>query len=56
MIRVVIFDLGRTLIDSTNQPFAHVKEALTAISSSQRPAAHHYAHVSFLISERRRRP
>jgi len=33
VIRVVIFDLGRTLIDSTNQPFAHVKEALTAISS-----------------------
>ncbi len=33
MLRVVIFDLGQTLIDGANQPFPHVKEALTAISS-----------------------
>lgn len=32
MIRVVMFDLGMTLIDSANQPFANVKNALTAIS------------------------
>jgi hypothetical protein len=32
MLRVVFFDLGLTLIDSANQPFPHVKEALTAIS------------------------
>lgn len=33
MIRVVMFDLGQTLIDADNHPFAHVQEALTAISS-----------------------
>lgn len=32
MIRVVIFDLGQTLIDEHNRPFAHVPEALTAIA------------------------
>lgn len=32
MIRVVIFDLGLTLIDRHNRPFDHVPEALTAIS------------------------
>jgi hypothetical protein len=32
MLRVVIFDLGQTLIDGANQAFPHVKEALTAIS------------------------
>lgn len=33
MIRVVFFDLGMTLIDGDNKPFAHVVDALTAISS-----------------------
>jgi FMN phosphatase YigB (HAD superfamily) len=33
MIRVVLFDLGLTLIDSRDQPFPHVKEALTTIQS-----------------------
>jgi len=33
MVRVVMFDLGLTLIDSSNRPFPHVKDALTAISS-----------------------
>jgi hypothetical protein len=33
MIRVVMFDLGLTLIDSNNRPFPHVKEALTALST-----------------------
>jgi FMN phosphatase YigB (HAD superfamily) len=32
MIRVVMFDLGSTLIDEHNRPFDHVPEALTAIS------------------------
>jgi hypothetical protein len=32
MIRVVMFDLGMTLIDGDNHPFAHVADALTAIS------------------------
>jgi hypothetical protein len=32
MIRVVMFDLGMTLIDEHNQPFDHVPEALTAIA------------------------
>jgi FMN phosphatase YigB (HAD superfamily) len=32
MIRVVMFDLGLTLIDRHNRPFDHVPEALTAIS------------------------
>ena len=31
MLRVIMFDLGLTLIDENNQPFPHVKEALTAI-------------------------
>ena len=33
MIRVVLFDLGMTLIDAANRPFPHVQEALTAIQS-----------------------
>jgi hypothetical protein len=33
MIRVVLFDLGLTLIDSQNRTFPHVKEALTTIQS-----------------------
>ena len=32
MIRIVMFDLGQTLIDEQNRPFDHVAEALTAIS------------------------
>lgn len=32
MIRIVMFDLGLTLIDEQNRPFAHVPEAVTAIS------------------------
>jgi len=32
MIRVVMFDLGMTLIDANNRPFAQVPEALAAIS------------------------
>lgn len=32
MIRVVMFDLGMTLIDAQHKPFAHVPEALEAIS------------------------
>jgi len=32
MLRVVIFDLGQTLIDGANQVFPHVREALTVIS------------------------
>jgi hypothetical protein len=32
MIRVVIFDLGMTLIDDTQHPFSHVEDALTAIA------------------------
>ena len=31
MVRVVMYDLGLTLIDASNQPFPHVKDALTAI-------------------------
>lgn len=33
LIRVVMFDLGLTLIDGHNRPFDHVREALTAIAS-----------------------
>ena len=33
MLKVIIFDLGGTLLDDTDQPFPHVKEALTAMSS-----------------------
>jgi len=33
MIRVVMFDLGLTLIDADNRPFPHVKDALDAIST-----------------------
>ena len=33
MIRVVMFDLGMTLIDAQHKPFAHVPEALAAIAS-----------------------
>ena len=33
MIRVVIFDLGQTLVDDTDHPFPHVKEALGVIST-----------------------
>ena len=33
MIRVVMFDLGRTLVDDSDQPFPHVKEALGVIST-----------------------
>jgi hypothetical protein len=32
MIRVVMFDLGQTLIDANQRPFDHVREALTAIA------------------------
>ena len=32
MIRVVMFDLGSTLVDNDVHPFAHVEDALTAIS------------------------
>ena len=32
MIRVVMFDLGLTLVDSQYRPFAGVEEALTEIS------------------------
>ena len=32
MIRVVMFDLGKTLIDGNHQPFPHVEIALAAIS------------------------
>ena len=32
MIRIVMFDLGMTLIDGDHRPFAHVEAALTAIS------------------------
>jgi FMN phosphatase YigB (HAD superfamily) len=32
MIRVVMFDLGMTLVDGDHRPFAHVEDALTAIS------------------------
>jgi beta-phosphoglucomutase-like phosphatase (HAD superfamily) len=32
MIRVAMFDLGKTLIDDTLRPFPHVAEALTAIA------------------------
>jgi FMN phosphatase YigB (HAD superfamily) len=32
MIRVVMFDLGLTLLDANDQPFPHVKEALTKIA------------------------
>ena len=32
MIRVVMFDLGLTLLDANDQPFPHVKEALNAIA------------------------
>ena len=33
MIRVALFDLGLTLVDSRNRPFPHVKEALQTIQS-----------------------
>ena len=33
MIRVALFDLGLTLVDSLNRPFPHVKEALQTIQS-----------------------
>ena len=33
MIRVVMFDLGQTLIDANNQPFPHVTEALAAMAN-----------------------
>jgi FMN phosphatase YigB (HAD superfamily) len=33
MIRVVLFDLGLTLVDSQDRPFPHVKEALQAVRS-----------------------
>jgi FMN phosphatase YigB (HAD superfamily) len=33
MIRVVMFDLGLTLLDANDQPFPHVKEALSTIAS-----------------------
>lgn len=32
MIRVVMFDLGQTLIDAHNKPFPHVEQALAAIA------------------------
>jgi FMN phosphatase YigB (HAD superfamily) len=33
MIRVVMFDLGMTLVDADRRPFPHVEDALTAICS-----------------------
>src|SRR5262245_37294954 len=33
VIRVVMFDLGRTLVDDNDQRFPHVKEALGVIST-----------------------
>src|SRR5882724_3582878 len=33
MIRVVMFDLGNTLVDDAGHPFAHVARALPAIMS-----------------------
>src|SRR5262245_4716652 len=33
MIRVVMFELGKTLIDGNDHPFPHVPEALTAIAA-----------------------
>ena len=33
MIKVAMFDLGMTLIDDSNQPFKHVRAALTKIAS-----------------------
>jgi FMN phosphatase YigB (HAD superfamily) len=33
MIRVVMFDLGKTLIDGNDHPFPHVADALTAIAA-----------------------
>jgi FMN phosphatase YigB (HAD superfamily) len=33
MIRVVMFDLGMTLVDGNDRPFPHVEEALTAIAT-----------------------
>lgn len=33
MIRVVMFDLGLTLLDANEQPLAHVREALAAIAA-----------------------
>jgi FMN phosphatase YigB (HAD superfamily) len=32
MIKVVMFDLGDTLIDANDHPFPHVADALTAIA------------------------
>ena len=32
MIRVVMFDLGMTLVDEHRRPFPHVEDALTAIA------------------------
>src|SRR5215472_9201578 len=32
MIRVLMFDLGMTLVDQENRPFRHVPAALTAIA------------------------
>jgi FMN phosphatase YigB (HAD superfamily) len=32
MIRVVIFDLGMTLIDGNRRPYPHVEDALRAIA------------------------
>ena len=32
MIRIVMFDLGETLIDANRRPFPHVREALTALA------------------------
>lgn len=33
MIKLILFDLGNTLIDARNQPFPHVKGALAAIAT-----------------------
>jgi hypothetical protein len=33
MIRVVMFDLGGTLVDNDRRPFPHVTDALTAIAA-----------------------
>jgi len=38
MIRVVLFDLGLTLVDAEERPFPHVEEALTTIQSFTAPA------------------
>jgi FMN phosphatase YigB (HAD superfamily) len=40
MIKVVMFDLGDTLIDRDRQPFPHVREALAAIADLRTADSH----------------